>query len=93
MELLIVAVILLTVILVASLYANIRMYRKEIVYESRLTSIYDDVTHLIATINNIDNMKIFEDDDDVGAVFAKLKELVNTLGKYLIIEDEEDKEV
>ncbi len=85
------AIIILSVSLCASLFANWNLLRK-------LETTEDDNDYMMNWINNlsiqvndvikrareIDRKGIFEKDDDVGTLFDELKKVVETLEKLIV---------
>ena len=84
-------IIILSIILCASLFANWNLLRK-------LETMEDDSDYMMNWINNlsiqvndvikrareIDRKGIFEKDDDVGTLFDELKKIIETLEKLIV---------
>jgi uncharacterized protein involved in tolerance to divalent cations len=92
-----VTVIILSIILIASLYANINSYKKIEILETQIdrietieTNSIDLVENLLvayikvlAKLKRIDRLGAFESDDEVGFVFKTLKNTIEELKNEL----------
>jgi hypothetical protein len=57
-------------------YIIYNLYRKNTIYENWSEGVYEKLNKLQSDIKQIDDKKIFESDDEVGAVFTELSETI-----------------
>lgn len=71
----------LSVLLLVSLFANYRMYRKVEAYEEWYVSLTRLVSHVRFELHRIDQSGAFRSDDEVGYFFDALKDMMGRLFK------------
>ena len=72
----IVTTIIVSSLLIASLYVNYNLFRKLEVLEDEIESNLNIFRGIYKTMKDIDSTGAFESDDEVGSVFADLKNVV-----------------
>ena len=72
----IVTTIIVSSLLIASLYVNYNLFRKLEVLEDEIESNLTIFRGIYKTMKDIDSTGAFESDDEVGSVFADLKRVV-----------------
>lgn len=82
-------VVLLLLSNAASIYAAVRLYRRNEIYEDLIVDVYDAVKDTYAYMQYIDELGAFEADDEVGHAFKELNRAIIELQKYIEIESEE----
>lgn len=82
----IIIVTILAIVLVASIFCNILLYKAGIrhledneLMRDWITDFKVDVNDTYDEIKNLDNQNIFEKDDEVGVVFQELLEIISKL--------------
>jgi|SaaInlV_100m_DNA_2_1039680.scaffolds.fasta_scaffold17276_1 hypothetical protein len=63
------------------MYIIWNLYNKNKTYEQWILQTRDDVDTLNETVTELDSQQIFEKDDEVGAVFTGIKELIQSFKK------------
>lgn len=96
--------IILTVSLLFSIYANINLYKKYETLESIskeleirlkeneefITSIQSRVMSQRSYLKQLDNRGAFESDDEVGFFFKELKKIINDISTYFEDDDSDE---
>ena len=72
----IVTTIIVSSLLIGSLYVNYNLFRKLEVLEDEVESNLNIFKGIYTTMKEIDSTGAFESDDEVGSVFAELKRVV-----------------
>jgi hypothetical protein len=72
----IVTTIIISSLLIASIYVNYNLFRKLEVLEDEIESNLTIFRGIYKTMKDIDSTGAFESDDEVGSVFADLKQVV-----------------
>lgn len=72
----IVTTIIVSSLLIGSLYVNYNLFRKLEVLEDEIESNLNIFRGIYTTMKEIDSTGAFESDDEVGSVFADLKQVV-----------------
>ena len=72
----IVTTIIISSLLIASIYVNYNLFRKLEVLEDEIESNLTIFRGIYKTMKDIDSTGAFESDDEVGSVFADLKNVV-----------------
>lgn len=72
----IVTTIIVSCLLIASIYVNYNLFRKLEVLEDEIESNLNIFRGIYKTMKDIDSTGAFESDDEVGSVFADLKNVV-----------------
>ncbi len=87
----ILTIIILSVLLCASLFANWNLLRKNEVQEDDIEFMNNWMNTLSTQINDvlrrakeIDRKGMFEKDDEVGTMFSELKKIIDTLEKLIV---------
>ena len=71
-------------------YTTYNLLRKNEAYETEIEEIYTRISITLHTMRAIDERKMFETDDEVGAVFHQLSDVLSTLRPIIYgIPDEE----
>ena len=78
-----VTIIILSILLLLSLYGIYNLNKKVMQYEDYTLEIREIVELTIQTMRNIDSSGAFESEDEVGSVFTGLLEAVNQLDKFM----------
>ncbi len=72
----IVTTFIISSLLICSIYVNYNLFRKLEVLEDEIESNLNIFRGIYTTMKEIDSTGAFESDDEVGSVFADLKEIV-----------------
>ena len=87
----VVSIIILSILLCASLFANWNLLRKNEVQEDDIEFMNEWLNNLSTQTNDvirkareIDRKGIFEKDDEVGALYSELKKIIETLENLII---------
>jgi uncharacterized membrane protein len=72
----IVTIIIISSLLIGSLYVNYNLFRKLEVLEDEIESNLTIFKGIYTTMKEIDSTGAFESDDEVGSVFTDLKNIV-----------------
>jgi hypothetical protein len=72
----IVTIIIISSLLIGSLYVNYNLFRKLEVLEDEIENNLTIFKGIYTTMKEIDSTGAFESDDEVGSVFTDLKEMV-----------------
>lgn len=90
----IITIILLSILLLASLFANWNLLRKneaqedDVEYMNNWINILSEkVTDVLRKAKEIDRRGIFEKDDEVGSLYSELKGIIDTLNELIVKED------
>ena len=79
----IVTIIIISSLLLASLYVNYNLFRKLEILEEEIEKNLAIFTGIYSTIKEIDSTGAFESDDEVGSVFGDLKSIIERNEKLL----------
>lgn len=79
----IVTIIIISSLLIASLYVNYNLFRKLEILEEEIEKNLAIFTGIYSTIKEIDSTGAFESDDEVGSVFGDLKSIIERNEKLL----------
>lgn len=89
-------IIALSICLIVSILINILLYKAALrqlnlahLYERWILEFKANVLHTYEHIKAIDNLQMFEKDDDVGSVFQEIKDLITKLNDRVQEEGEE----
>ena len=87
----IITIIILSLLLCVSLFANWNLLRKNEAHEEDIeymmvwiNSLSTRVNDVIKKAREIDRKGIFEKDDDVGTLYSELKKIVETLEQLVV---------
>ncbi len=90
----IITIILLSILLLTSLFANWNLLRKneaqedDVEYMNNWIDILSGkVTDVLKKAKEIDRRGIFEKDDEVGSLYSELKGIIDTLNELIVRED------
>ena len=90
----IITIILLSILLLASIFANWNLLRKneaqedDVEYMNNWINILSEkVTDVLRKAKEIDRRGIFEKDDEVGSLYSELKGIIDTLNELIVRED------
>jgi hypothetical protein len=72
----IITIFIISSLLIGSLYVNYNLFRKLEVLEDEIENNLTIFKGIYTTMKEIDSTGAFESDDEVGSVFADLKEMV-----------------
>ena len=79
-------IVFLSICLIVSIVINILLYKaaqiqlnKSQIYERWILEFKDDVLHIYERMKSIDNLQMFEKDDDVGSIFREMVDLISKL--------------
>ena len=79
-------IVFLSICLIVSIVINILLYKaaqiqlnKSQFYEQWILEFKDDVLHTHERMKSIDNLQMFEKDDDVGSIFREMVDLISKL--------------
>jgi archaellum component FlaC len=72
-------VALCTILVVTLLYVVWNLMKKTELLESWVESFTQDINKVKSELDNIDSTGHFEADDEVGAIFNEIKDIINTL--------------
>ena len=93
----ILAIIILSVILIISIFVNINLLKKIEQVDDELTDVslnmdrfINDVSQAYKTIKKADSKGSFESDDEVGTVFSEIKNVITELNYKYNIEENTD---
>ena len=73
----IITIFIISSLLIGSLYVNYNLFRKLEVLEDEIENNLTIFKGIYTTMKEIDSTGAFESDDEVGSVFADLKEMVD----------------
>ncbi len=82
--------IVLGLIVLAEGYVIWNLTRKTELLETWVEDFSDKITHAQQELKEIDSTGHFESDDEVGSIFASIKEIINDLNNF--VENEETSE-
>lgn len=68
-------------------YVIWNMLRKQEILEEYVVSMFVQAQRALAEMRALDEMQMFEKDDDVGRIFVRLIEIVEDYAKFLGIEE------
>jgi len=87
----IIAIIILSISLIASLFANWNLLRKNEAQEDDIEFMNDWMNNISTQTNEvlrrakeIDRKGIFEKDDEVGSIYTELKNVIQTLEELIV---------
>ena len=88
----IVALLVISAVLnVALVYSSYVTIKKIEIYEDNIMTFYTGATKILRTSRQLDNREMFENDDEVGALFQQLITVIGEL-RGIIYEKEEEEE-
>tara|TARA_R110002020_G_scaffold292002_4_gene507387 strand:+ start:508 stop:780 length:273 start_codon:yes stop_codon:yes gene_type:complete len=87
----VVLLVISAVLNVALVYASYIAVRKIEIYEDNIMRFYEGATQILRTSRQLDNREMFENDDEVGALFQQLITVIGEL-RGIIYEKEEEEE-
>ncbi len=79
---------ILGLLLVTSITANLIQLKRQETLETWFEEMTTDLTQVQGEIKEIDEKQWFEEDDEVGDTFRRLKETINKLDKFTGVEDD-----
>ena len=79
---------ILGLLLVTSITANLIQLKRQETLEAWFEEMSTDLTQIQTEIQEIDEKQWFEEDDEVGDTFRRLKETINKLDKFTGVEDD-----
>ena len=91
MNIVVALLVISTVINVALIYASYVAVKKIEIYEDNVIRFYEGATKILRTSRQLDNREMFENDDEVGALFQQLITVIGEL-RGIIYEKEEEEE-
>tara|TARA_B100000131_G_C17644592_1_gene421539 strand:- start:44 stop:322 length:279 start_codon:yes stop_codon:yes gene_type:complete len=84
-------IIILSILLCASLFANWNLLRKNEAQEDDVeymnewfNIISDKVRDVLKRAKDIDRKQMFQNDDEVGSLYTQLKSIIDTLEKHIV---------
>ena len=86
----VVLLVISAVLNVALIYASYVAVKKIEIYEDNVMRFYTGATKILRTSRQLDNREMFENDDEVGALFQQLIMVIGEL-RGIIYEKEEEK--
>ena len=88
----VVALLVISAVLnVALIYASYVAVKKIEIYEDSVMRFYEGAIQILRTSRQLDNREMFENDDEVGALFQQLITVIGEL-RGIIYEKEEEEE-
>ena len=88
----VVALLVISAVLnVVLIYASYIAVKKIEIYEDNVIRFYEGATKILRTSRQLDNREMFENDDEVGALFQQLITVIGEL-RGIIYEKEEEEE-
>ena len=78
---------ILGLLLVTSITANLIQLKRQETLETWFEEMSTDLTQVQTEIQEIDEKQWFEEDDEVGDTFRRIKETINKLDKFTGAED------
>ena len=87
----VVLLVISAVLNVALIYASYVAVKKIEIYEDNVIRFYEGATKILRTSRQLDNREMFENDDEVGALFQQLITVIGEL-RGIIYEEEEEEE-
>ena len=91
----IVAICILSILLIAALFANVNLLRKLervddslIEYITALTKYKNRLTNMYNTVKDLDSRGAFESDDEAGSIFKEIKSTIDEFEKEFSVEEE-----
>ena len=91
MNMIVVLLVISAVVNVALIYASYVAVTKLEIYEDNIMKFYIGVTGILSAARQLDNRKMFEKDDEVGALFQQLITVIGEL-RGIIYEKEEEED-
>ena len=79
---------ILGLLLVTSITANLIQLKRQETLETWFEEMSTDLTQVQTEIQEIDEKQWFEEDDEVGDTFRRIKETINKLDKFTGVEDD-----
>ena len=79
---------ILGLLLVTSITANLIQLKRQETLEAWFEEMSTDLTQIQTEIQEIDEKQWFEEDDEVGDTFRRIKETINKLDKFTGVEDD-----
>jgi len=74
-------------------YSTWNLLKKNEIAEDYIIQAYSEARRALEDMRAIDRMEMFEKDDDVGAVFSQMVQIVDTYAQFLGAEEENTEEV
>jgi len=91
------AIIVLSILIIVSVFANINLLRKLervddnlIQYIDALTKYKNRLSTMYNTIKELDSRGAFESDDEAGAIFKEIKDTIDEFEQEFSVEEEID---
>ena len=85
-----VEIVILVLFVLAEGYVIWNLTRKTELLETWIENFSDKVSQVQSDLNDIDSTGHFESDDEIGAIFDSIKEIINDLNNF--VESEETSE-
>ena len=79
---------ILGLLLVTSITANLIQLKRQETLETWFEEMSTDLTQVQTEIQEIDEKQWFEEDDEVGDTFRRIKETINKLDKFTGVEED-----
>jgi hypothetical protein len=79
---------ILGILLVTSVTANLIQLKRQETLEAWFEEMSTDLTQVQTEIQEIDEKQWFEEDDEVGDTFRRIKETINKLDKFTGVEED-----
>ena len=79
---------ILGLLLVTSITANLIQLKRQETLEAWFEEMSTDLTQVQTEIQEIDEKQWFEEDDEVGDTFRRIKETINKLDKFTGVEED-----
>ena len=79
---------ILGILVVTSVTANLIQLKRQETLEAWFEEMSTDLTQVQTEIQEIDEKQWFEEDDEVGDTFRRLKETINKLDKFTGVEED-----
>tara|TARA_Y100000361_G_C10927018_1_gene221905 strand:+ start:282 stop:548 length:267 start_codon:yes stop_codon:yes gene_type:complete len=79
---------ILGLLLVTSITANLIQLKRQETLEAWFEEMSTDLTQIQTEIQEIDEKQWFEEDDEVGDTFRRIKETINKLDKFTGVEED-----
>lgn len=92
MTFLYITITVLLLLLFISGFVIFNLLKKNEVYETAIEQFYSQTTFVLYTMRVLDAKQMFESDDEVGSLFAQLKDIIFTLQQFIQKEDDDKEE-
>jgi hypothetical protein len=83
MESLILIAVVLLIYSISTTWTTYNLYKKNTKLESALNENYEQISTVLLIMRQLDEKQMFENDDDVGAVFTQITDIVYSLKTIL----------